>query len=59
MTDLIFHHNASYLTSRWKYQTSDQLKGAPYSGQIGVTYSGAGSVQDLSSLKDETAKIIK
>ena len=44
---------------RWKYQSSDQLNGAPYSGQIGVVYSGAGSVQDLSSLRDESAKIIK
>ena len=49
----------NFIIYRWKYQSSSELKGAPNTGQIGVTYSGAGSIQDLSSLKDESAEIIK
>ena len=48
-----------FLLNRWKYQTSDELKGAPYAGDIGVKYSGAGSVQDLNSLKAESLEIIQ
>ena len=55
--NFIYIHN--FIIYRWKYQSSSELKGAPNTGQIGVTYSGAGSIQDLSSLKDESAEIIK
>lgn len=42
----------------WKYQSSSALKGTEYSGVI-TSYSGAGSIQDLHSLKNESAAIIK
>lgn len=41
----------------WVYQTENELKGTPVSGSMG-DYSGAGFIQDLNSLKNESAAII-
>eukprot|EP00095_Tigriopus_kingsejongensis_P002369 maker-scaffold579_size130606-snap-gene-0.31 protein:Tk02369 transcript:maker-scaffold579_size130606-snap-gene-0.31-mRNA-1 annotation:"pkd2 " len=42
----------------WKYSEADVLGGADHSGIL-TSYSGAGSIQDLHSLKNESAAIIK
>ena len=43
---------------RWSYQSAEQLSNPSVSGQI-ATYGGGGSVQDLSSLKNESKLILK
>eukprot|EP00094_Tigriopus_californicus_P009732 TCALIF_09381-PA protein Name:"Similar to PKD2 Polycystin-2 (Bos taurus)" AED:0.09 eAED:0.09 QI:23/1/1/1/0.9/0.90/11/108/699 len=42
----------------WRYSSADDLGGAAHSGIL-TSYSGAGSVQDLHSLQNESAAIIK
>ncbi len=43
--------------SSWRYQSEDELDGSSSTGNL-ATYSGAGSVQDLSTLRNQTAAII-
>ena len=42
----------------WAYQTEENLNGVIHGGLI-ATYSGAGYVQDLHSVREETEMILK
>ena len=42
----------------WKYQTEEELEGTPTWGQL-TTYSGAGYIQNLHYLKNDSIKIMQ
>ena len=42
---------------RWTFQTEDELDGSGSSGKV-ASYPGSGSVQDLSSFRNESRDII-
>lgn len=46
------------ISHRWRYRSASDLGGADHGGIL-TSYSGAGSIQDLHSLKNESGAIIK
>ena len=54
----IFTNSNSSADHRWRYLSAEETTGPPVPGEI-TTYSGAGSVQDLHSLKNESLAIIQ
>lgn len=56
----MYGYNVFYFLclDRWEYQTESELEGSSHWGLIG-TYSGAGNVQKLGSLKNESELTIQ